>query len=130
MSPLCAAGIMCGSAGARAFKIVSMVVGSAMLHRPSAAGGRALSIVPSGKMTSSARKQPSLTSRSGEVSALKATRAAAMPPERPELMGLFVCGFISEKSIAMVEPSTFTVTLMRSVFSRSRPSLSRKLSAV
>ena len=96
MSPLCAAGTTSGSAGASAFRMVSITVGSATLHRPIAAGGRALTIVPSGLTTSSARKQPSLTSRSGEVSALNATRAAAMPPERPELSGPGVCGFISE----------------------------------
>ncbi len=51
MSPLCAAGIGAGIAGASAFRIVSITVGSAMLHRPSAAGGLALSIVPSGRFT-------------------------------------------------------------------------------
>ena len=52
-----------------------MTVGSAMLQRPSAAGGFALSIVPSGSTTSSGRKQPSLTSSSGDVIALPASGA-------------------------------------------------------
>ncbi len=39
MSPLCAAGTSCGTAGASAFRMVSITVGSAMLQRPSAAGG-------------------------------------------------------------------------------------------
>ena len=48
-----------------------------------------------GKHDIERRKQPSLTSRSAEVRHLKATRAAAMPPERPEFIGPAVCGFIS-----------------------------------
>ena len=113
MSPLWAAGIILGKAGASALRIVSMVVGSAMLHRPMAVPGLALTMVPSGIFTSRARKQPSLTSRSGEVIALKATRAAAMPPDLPEFKGEWVCGFISEKSTPMVDPLISTVTLMR-----------------
>ena len=112
MSPLWAAGMTWGSAGANAFKIVSMVVGSAMLQRPMAAPALALTMVPSGMITSSARKQPSCTSSSGEVIALKATRAAAMPPDLPELSGEWVCGFISEKSTVMVEPLMVTVVLI------------------
>ena len=129
MSPLCAAGTRCGTAGASAFRMVSITVGSAMLQSPSADGGLAESIVPSGSTTSSGRKQPSLTSRSGEVSALNATRAPAMPPPRPELSGPGTCGFISEKSTVICEPRTRTLTLMRSGLSSVRPSLSRKLSA-
>ena len=50
MSPLCAAGMRCGTAGASALRMVSITVGSAMLHRPSADGGLALSMVPSGRI--------------------------------------------------------------------------------
>jgi len=38
MSPLWAAGMTPGSTGAKAFKIVSITVGKAMLHSPNAAG--------------------------------------------------------------------------------------------
>ena len=82
MSPLCAAGIRCGKAGASARRIVSSTVGSDRLQPPIGAGRRALSNFPGGRMTLSARKEPSFTSRCGEVNALKATRAAAMPSRR------------------------------------------------
>ena len=81
MSPLCAAGMRSGNAGASALRMVSITVGSGMLHRPSAAGHLALRILPSGRMSSSARKQPSFTGASPWVRFLNATRAAASPPE-------------------------------------------------
>ena len=70
MSPLWAAGITPGSTGAKAFKIVSITVGKAMLHRPNAAGGLALSMVPTGEIKVKARKQPSLTGALGMVKIL------------------------------------------------------------
>src|SRR5947207_2243972 len=76
MSPLCAAGMRSGKAGASARKIVSRTVGKDKLQPPMGAGRRALSNFPGGSMTLSARNEPSFTSRWGSVSALKATRAA------------------------------------------------------
>ena len=81
MSPLWAAGMTPGRTGASARNKVSITVGKAMLHKPSAAGGRALSMVPTGEISLSGRKQPSLTGARGMVSILKATRAADRPPE-------------------------------------------------
>ena len=81
MSPLCAAGMRSGSAGASALRMVSITVGSGMLQSPIAAGHLALRILPSGRMSSSGRKPPSFTGASGCVRFLNATRAAASPPE-------------------------------------------------
>ena len=51
MSPLCAAGMRSGSAGASALRMVSITVGSGMLQSPIAAGHLALRILPSGKIS-------------------------------------------------------------------------------
>ncbi len=67
MSPLCAAGIRSGIAGASAFKAVSTTVGNMTLHCPMAANGRALRKVPSGNTSCSARKEPSFTGAPGRV---------------------------------------------------------------
>ena len=83
-------------AGASAFRMVSITVGSMIDHRPMAAGGLALTMVPSGDTSVRDLKQPSLTGASGMVRHLNATRAAASPPEKPELSGVGTCGFMSE----------------------------------
>ncbi len=56
--------------GASAATIVSTTIGTIMLQLAIGAGKRAIMMLPSGMITLSARKEPSLTGSSGPVSAL------------------------------------------------------------
>ena len=59
-----------GIARASAATTVSTTIGTIMLQVDIGAGKRAIMMLPSGMMTSSARNEPSLTGSSGPVSAL------------------------------------------------------------
>ena len=80
------AATLSGIAGAKAFRIKSITVGSVRLQLPTGAGGVALKIFPVGMTTLSARKHPSSMGEVGATSDLKATRAAATAPDSPELI--------------------------------------------
>jgi hypothetical protein len=69
-SPWCPAGTRSGMARASAATMVSTTMGTIMLQVDIGAGKRAIMMLPSGMITSSARKEPSLTGSRGPVSAL------------------------------------------------------------
>src|SRR5260221_14746025 len=80
------------AAGLIARKIVSIVVLVVRAHQPQAAGGPALTTVPSGTTTRNGRNCPSLTGSVGGVRHLNPERAIALAPDNPVLIDPRVCG--------------------------------------
>ena len=107
-------------------RIVSTTVGTIRLQPDIGAGYRAIIILPSGIITSSARNAPSLDGSSGEVSALYATLA---PARVRELMPAFRSGEQPERSMVISPCATVTRAWIRTRSLRSIPSLSRNDSA-
>ena len=114
MSPLCAAGTQVGQRRRQRARMVSITVGSGMLQSPPAARRLRAEHLPSGRTRSAGGRSPrSPAARAGSI-ALKATRAAARPPESPELIGPGTWSLISEKSTTILaRRATSTLTLMR-----------------
>ena len=90
--------------------MVSMIVGIELLHMAMGAGCCALTSLPGGRITFSGRNSPSVTMPCGATMHLKATRAAATPPEGPGFNGPRVCSGRPEKSIVISSPATMIFT--------------------